>query len=155
MVRKFASPGCEPPCQWNQAPVTLIYQWKNKREGWRYMNDPMAKQREWSPGNAELKAHRANASKADRAWATALTADWQHATALLIVNCVKFRFIHAILTSQLFSSVSPNAIFPANLDHKRRFTRHIVGYGKCNDHKRRVRGSREILTSGSEVVKTL
>ena len=20
----------EPPCQWNQAPVTLIYQWKNK-----------------------------------------------------------------------------------------------------------------------------
>ena len=29
----------EPPCQWNQAPVTLIYQWKNKggRDGGKRM----------------------------------------------------------------------------------------------------------------------
>ena len=31
------------------------------------MNDPKAKQREWSSGNAELKAHEADESKADRA----------------------------------------------------------------------------------------
>lgn len=31
------------------------------------MNDPKAKQREWSSGNAELKANGADASKAYRA----------------------------------------------------------------------------------------
>ena len=31
------------------------------------MNDPKAKQREWLPGNAKLKAHEADESKADRA----------------------------------------------------------------------------------------
>ena len=31
------------------------------------MNDPKAKQGEWSTGNAELKAHGADASKAERA----------------------------------------------------------------------------------------
>ena len=35
MAGKLA-PSChEPPRQWSQAPVTLIYQWKNKAgEGW-------------------------------------------------------------------------------------------------------------------------
>ena len=30
MAGKPMSSSHEPPCQWNQAPVTLIYQWKNK-----------------------------------------------------------------------------------------------------------------------------
>ena len=36
MVGKPVPSNYEPPHQWNQAPVTLIYQWKNKRweEGW-------------------------------------------------------------------------------------------------------------------------
>ena len=31
MARKPTPSSHEPPCQWNQVPVTLIYQWKNER----------------------------------------------------------------------------------------------------------------------------
>ena len=45
----------EPPCQWNQEPITLIHQSKNKRErGWRYMNNKMGKSRKWPAGNPVL-----------------------------------------------------------------------------------------------------
>ena len=37
-------------------------------------------------------AHGADASKADRAWDTPMTADRQHAPALLVVSCVKNSF---------------------------------------------------------------
>ena len=39
MAAKPAPYSYEPPCQWNQAPVTLIYQWKNKggRDGGKTM----------------------------------------------------------------------------------------------------------------------
>ena len=44
-----------PPHQWNQAPVTLIYQWKIKwGERYRVKHDPKAKQRKWLPGNTIL-----------------------------------------------------------------------------------------------------
>ena len=35
MAGKPAPSSHKPPCQWSQAPVTLIYQWENKGgEGW-------------------------------------------------------------------------------------------------------------------------
>ena len=39
MGGKLVSSSLEPPCQWNQAPVTMIYQWKNKggRDGGKRM----------------------------------------------------------------------------------------------------------------------
>ena len=33
MAGKTVSSSHDPPCQWNQAPVALIYQWKNKGGG--------------------------------------------------------------------------------------------------------------------------
>ena len=39
MARKPTPSSHEPPCQWNQVPVTLIYQWKNEggRDGGKRM----------------------------------------------------------------------------------------------------------------------
>ena len=55
MAGKPAPPSNEPLCQWHQAPVTLIYQWKIKEGmgvggggGWRKHN-PKAEQSKWLP----------------------------------------------------------------------------------------------------------
>ena len=65
----------EPPRQWNQTPVTMIYQWKNKGGG---MGG-----KEWSKGETKRVAarktlywaHGSDASKADSVWAKQLTGD--------------------------------------------------------------------------------
>ena len=56
MAGKPAPSSHKSPRQWNQVPVTLICQWKNKgvvgggeRDGGR-TNDLKAKRREWPPG---------------------------------------------------------------------------------------------------------
>ena len=54
MAGKPAPSSYEPTCQWNQGPVTLIYQWKKIKGVMGVKNDPQAKQREWPPGNAVL-----------------------------------------------------------------------------------------------------
>ena len=70
MDGKPAPSSHEPPRQWNQAPVTLIYQWKNKEGGRGGGKDGgkrmIQRLNEESGGDA---------SKADRAWAERLTAD--------------------------------------------------------------------------------
>ena len=65
----------ELPHQLKQRPVTLIYQWENrKREGWEQMHNPKAKQSQWLPGNAVVSTYM-ELMQADGACATKLTAD--------------------------------------------------------------------------------
>ena len=79
----------EPPCQWNQAPVTLNSGKINW--GWGDGGKRMIQRLNQESGHQEMlyKAHRDDANKADHTWATTLTADRQHMPVLLVNNCVK------------------------------------------------------------------
>ena len=88
----------EPPCQWNQAPVTLIYQWKikgGKRGEGRH--NPKAKQIQKVPWkhctkHMELMPTRP-ITLAPPHWPT----DRQQETVLLVVNGIKFHLTSLIL----------------------------------------------------------
>ena len=66
MAGKPAPSSYEPTCQWNQGPVTLIYQWKKIKGVMGVKNDPQAKQQS---GRQEMLylAQVADAGKADHA----------------------------------------------------------------------------------------
>ena len=84
----------EPPHQRNQAPVTLIYQWKKR--GSRYGGKRMIQrlnEEEWLQGNAVLSTWR----WCKHGWPC--LSHWL-TPALLVVNCVKFyeRLLHCLIT---------------------------------------------------------
>ena len=76
MAGKPAPSSHEPPRQWNQAPTTLIYQWRKKGGGGMGVKERSKGQTKRMAAKKTLYwAHGGDASKADRAWAKRLTAD--------------------------------------------------------------------------------
>ena len=87
MAGKPAPSSHEPPCQWSQAPVTLIYQWKNKwgRDGGKRMiqrlNEESGRQENVVLSTLEVMQARLTALYPN---------DWPLTTpSLLVINCVK------------------------------------------------------------------
>ena len=110
MVGKPAPSSHEPPRQWNQAPVTLIYQWKNKKGAGRGKWPVLSTWRWCKQGWLH--------------WPLTRTTDRQHAMALLVVNCVKLHLTSWKVSGTQYSWVTLVTKLESNLkarEKQRRF----------------------------------